>query len=845
LLGGAATGHRKETDLPEINYPKKPAESQASGGTNGTTVLSEALRLNSKGFSVVPCDGKKPIGMGWQDKRLTPVELRSELAIHNRNIAIVLNQSDLIDIECDSEEAEVRLLEMFGGEIPRTPTWQSKRGRHRLFVRPEGLPEKATRTIDGVEFHGLCKSKGATSVIPPSIHPDGPKYEWLPNLSLYFVKPATLSKNIVEMLRSPDQAPSSSKGKEGIQAIPEGSRNDELFREACNLVRSKFREDMIGPVIHAMNENLCKPPLPTAEVEALIKSAMSKKSEAPEKAGDALVRLVLANADLWHTPDGKGCATLRRNGHSEHWPLKSKDFKRWLSKEYYDKEKTTVASQTLQDVIAMLEGKAVFDGKEHPIFVRVAGHEGRVYLDLADEDWRAIEVDATGWRVLSDCPVRFRRLGLMKPLAVPVRGGSLEELRPFVNMDDNDWCVLKGFLFDLLRPEGPRMILQVSGEQGSAKTTTGRLLRWCIDPSECESRAAPQHERDLRIAAGNGWLCAFDNLSYITPDMADALCRLSSGGGFGVRSHYEDEEETVFNAQRPLVLNGIEEIGTRADMLDRSIVLHLPTIEDARRMSETEFKLAVGAVLPAVLGTLLDAVSVALRNLAAVRAHKPEGGWPRMVDFAQWVTAAEESLGMKKGEFLTRYRANRDAANEIVLESSPVAKVVVAMLKRAKTHDFDGDATKLLEELNKWAECLEEGSTRNKHWPKSPRSLAGILIRLSPSLRKAGITIDRGRTKKEGKVWHLALTAPTAKVSAITPTVSAKNGVSSQRCPSGGVSAKPAVSANSGALSHEDQEPPAPLTGIRGVSIGDAVEKAKESPPDYGKKPGSGPPPST
>ena len=68
-------------------------------------------------------------------------------------------------------EAEDALQAMFGGEIPDTPTWRSKRGKHRLFVRPKRIPKEAVIDVDGIEFH-VGNGKGAYSVIPPSKHPE-------------------------------------------------------------------------------------------------------------------------------------------------------------------------------------------------------------------------------------------------------------------------------------------------------------------------------------------------------------------------------------------------------------------------------------------------------------------------------------------------------------------------------------------------------------------------------------------------------------------------------------------------------------------------------------------------
>ncbi len=159
---------------------------------------------------------------------------------------------------------------------------------------------------------------------------------------------------------------------------------------------------------------------------------------------------------------------------------------------------------------------------------------------------------------------------------------------------------------------------------------------------------------------------AFDNLSGIKDNLSDALCVLSTGGGFGARELYTDDDEKLFDAKRPILLNGIEDLATRPDLLDRAITLTLPVIADEQRRDENELWKQFEEVRPRVLGALLDVVSVALKNLPNARMESK----PRMADFALWITAAEPALGWKPGAFLTAYTENRGQANEIALESA-------------------------------------------------------------------------------------------------------------------------------------------------------------------------------
>ena len=89
------------------------------------------------------------------------------------------------------------------------------------------------------------------------------------------------------------------------------------------------------------------------------------------------------------------------------------------------------------------------------------------------------------------------------------------------------------------------------------------------------------------IAANNGYLLAFDNLSGLPVWLSDALCRLASGGSFAVRQLFSDDEEVLFEAARPILLNGIEEVISRPDLGDRAIFLTLAPIVDALRRPES------------------------------------------------------------------------------------------------------------------------------------------------------------------------------------------------------------------------------------------------------------------
>ena len=241
------------------------------------------------------------------------------------------------------------------------------------------------------------------------------------------------------------------------------------------------------------------------------------------------------------------------------------------------------------------------------------------------------------------------------------------------------------------------------------------------------------------IAATNGWIIPLDNLSHLSPWLSDALCRLSTGGGFSTRELYSDFEEVIFDCQRPVILTGIEEVATRGDLLDRSLIVTLPNIPEERRRPESEIWREFDEARPRLLGVLYDAISVALRNLPTTTVDR----LPRMADFALWATAAESALAMQPGGFMAAYSGNRQAGNELALEASPVGKILMDFT--AGTSHWTGKASDLLTELEGHA---DDRTRRSRSWPSSGRALSGILKRLAPNFRSVGVEVEMGRTGK-------------------------------------------------------------------------------------------------
>lgn len=209
---------------------------------------------------------------------------------------------------------------------------------------------------------------------------------------------------------------------------------------------------------------------------------------------------------LWHDASRTAFASFPVGGHREHWPVRGREFRMWLSGRFYEETGGAIGGQALEDSIRILEARAVNDGPMHVCFTRIGYAGGAIYVDLGDPSWRAVEITATGFAVVDNPPLKLLRSPSMRPLPEPEAGGLIEDLRQFVNVrSDEDFMLVVGWLVAALRHRGPFPVLAVAGEAGSGKSVFSRMMRSLVDPSAAPVRAVPRDDRDLVVSAGNSW----------------------------------------------------------------------------------------------------------------------------------------------------------------------------------------------------------------------------------------------------------------------------------------------------------------------------------------------------
>ena len=504
--------------------------------------------------------------------------------------------------------------------------------------------------------------------------------------------------------------------------------------------------------------------LKSGTINDLLRNAeVTPKDKKPTQA-EILIKLS-DDAEFFEDPNETAYATFSINGHRETWPIRSGNFRKWLGHLFYKEHQKPASSQAFSDALALIESRARYQGTQKEVYGRVAFLDDTVFIDLCNSNWEVVEITKAGYRILPESPVKFRRPRGMEAMPHPV-SGSLNDIKAFLNVKtQSDFSLIGGWMVGAYSG-GPYPVCLLQGEQGTGKSVISRMLKATVDPATSPLRAVPRNPQDLMIGGKNGWVIAFDNISGMQFWLSDALCRLSTGGGFSARQLYTDDGEALFNNMRPIVLNGISDVANRHDLIDRCVMIDLEMIPERKRKPESEIWGAFKRVKPRIFGGLLDCVSSAIRNQGRVSFDR----LPRMADFAIWAAAAEKECQWSKGiTFMDAYSGNRATAVEMAVDADLVSDAIMKLMI-LENGTWSGSSLELLERLS---DLVPERSRNSKAWPKHAHIMTGRIKRGATFLRTLGVEIEFPDRSKKAREYSISMKNGSAGSASETKSVEA------------------------------------------------------------------------
>jgi hypothetical protein len=525
---------------------------------------------------------------------------------------------------------------------------------------------------------------------------------------------------------------------------------------ALATLRNLRAQDMAGWV--RLRERLKRAGVGVTELDKQLRHGDGAPPDDDESVADKLIALARSECEFKHDAQREPYAAFESSGARQVYGVMSSGFSDYLSHAYYSRHDRAPTETSLKVALATLRGQAQFEGEVCEVHTRIAKTGAGYWLDLCNDAWQCVQITPTGWAVVAgDGAPLFTRSASMRPLPVPVRGGTLDALWPLVNIPETDRLMVVAWMLECLRADTPHVVLELVGEQGSAKSSTQRMMRRLIDPNQADLRAAPKTVEDVWIAARNSHMVSMENLSHLHPQYQDALCVLATGGGYSARTLYTNAEETILELRKPIVLNGISVIVTAQDLLDRCLHIDLPTIQSRELAGDMEVRFE--AAQPKLLGALLDLFVKVLAMLPSV-SIAPEQR-PRMADFAALGEAVFRVQGKPADAFLSRYKDMRKDGVLRTIDSSPVGAALTAYMVDVP-NGFNGTLSELLDRLDRYR-------PHGEAWPRSAKGLGDSLRRLAPALRLIGYEC-KSLPKIGGVIrWHIFLKPHTAYPCPVSP----------------------------------------------------------------------------
>lgn len=319
-----------------------------------------------------------------------------------------------------------------------------------------------------------------------------------------------------------------------------------------------------------------------------------------------------------------------------------------------------------QNILEELQSIALEKGIHKKVNIRYGKKEDSIYIDLANPDYKGyIEINPNDlqFNQVDSTPVPFWTSPTLRPLPIPehiTRKDFFEMWNSFFIFEEEyGGELLLAFIIKCILVEsGTCPFLILEGPQGSGKSTMTKMIKMLIDPTHPLLFSPPDKEETIAIVASLIHLPSFDNISYLGYNIADAFCRLSTGAGLAKRKLFSNGDLSTFDIQRPVIFNGIEDLSSRPDFLDRAITLHLKPFGGDRELeSDTFFWDKFSNSHSKLLGGIYALTSEVLRVLPEITTSN----LPRLSDYVRIGLALDIVLNRDNNHFSNIFNQHQQA----------------------------------------------------------------------------------------------------------------------------------------------------------------------------------------
>lgn len=715
--------------------------------------------LKEQNLNLIPLKKNEKIPLipwlEYQSKRYEQnIPLEANLAVICGSIS-----ENLVVIDIDTDD-QTLVNEIFPDAYNQTLVVKTGKGYH-IYVKVPKLPKTLRLENDTCRID--IQSNGTYVVAPTSVHPNGSIYEIVSNTT----KISTIDfQQIIKNLENLNFKPNKSTRLNDVEkyGVKKGSRNDSMFKLACRYL-NELDEPTAFATLQSVNEKN-NPPLGQRELETLFESA-KKYADNPEENESSESKTLydfalskLKKMVISQNNSSEVYAIIENNSHIETLNLSSRRAIQWLVYNYHNENKSAKihGDEFYKNVLTTIVATAQMNGtKKENVYTRVALKDGSLYYDLVTSDWKSIRVTHDKVEIIDldeNSPI-FRRAQCSYEQIMPKFDGGdyLTKLSELLCIVEEDRQLFQVHLIALLLESIPIPVMVFGGEAGSLKTTATTTVKRIIDPNglkkEDNSTSMASRNDDLILQLYNRYVTAFDNVTKITQEVSDILCRAITGSSNVRRELYTNMEETILSFTRKIVLNGIVPTLDYPDLQERIISYNRKNLSNEERLTEEEFEKRLGDILPYILGQIFQTIQRAMKIHDEIKNEIRAK--TRLADFEIWGEAISRSLGFEANSFVQRYSEKMTIGSVGVKDSYPIVTVIENLMNGIT--EYEDTATRCFKILtDKAKEIGIDAESRFVRFPKASNQLTKELITISPVLKKLGISVIPSHyTKNDGK----------------------------------------------------------------------------------------------
>jgi phage/plasmid primase-like uncharacterized protein len=471
---------------------------------------------------------------------------------------------------------------------------------------------------------------------------------------------------------------------------------------------------------------------------------------------------IVEDATLWHNQFGIAFATVPHDGITINARIEGAFFRDWLRVRYEEETNggAPFGRETMNAIVERAASTARLRSPQMHSYYRfgVDESDGSYWLDLGRKDWKMVRWDGAGWKIFDECPIKFIHSDGDCSLPLPERNPALNGMMPLwelLNIGEADRCLVAGFILGAMMPNAPCFGIDLYGGQGTAKSTATKMLRRLLDPQPAATQTLNERNADeLGLTCVGQWIPCFENISRLEPEVQDVLCSLTTDLAAKSRKLYTDGEIVSYELRRPWIINGINNVCTRNDLAERAVPVALLPSPNENRKRERVVWAKFYEIRPHILAVLLDAAVMAQKEREFATSFLESRKWThRMADALEWITAGEEAMGFKMGDFIQRLNRLQEESGFEALDGNPVVAAIEALVNANSRGFWCGTHEEILETMHE----MDSKTKSNKYLPHDSISMGNWIRREADRLRKSfGLAIsERRQARKAGRRQHV------------------------------------------------------------------------------------------